>query len=83
MDPFSPPNPIQRRPSAVPAAITPVEDMAMQIIKGGASDMPPVVGAYGSTANDKEIKNMEIEGKITAHPSYTAIALSLAQSQSD
>jgi hypothetical protein len=39
---FSPPKPNHSRPSAVPAAMTPVDDIAVDMMNGGDSAIPPV-----------------------------------------
>lgn len=39
-DDFSPPKPIYRRPSAVPAAIIPVDDIDKESMNGGDKETP-------------------------------------------
>ena len=43
VDGLSPPKPNHNRPSAVPAAKTPVVDIAIDMTKGGDNAMPPAV----------------------------------------
>lgn len=48
---FSPPKPTQRRPFAAPAAITPLDDIAREVINGGDSEMlaSPEAGAWADS----------------------------------
>ena len=65
LEALSPLNPSQSRPSAVPAAKTPVFDIAIDIIKGGERLSPPST-TYGSGHNisicaGKKIKELSID----------------------